>query len=266
MKSRKHRRKETFSVLMVSNTGQNSRHFRVSKSFLWLFTVFILLTCASTGWLIYNYLSGSELIRNYLIARESVRQSEQQSAEAMEYLAQIESQEVLIRQLEEERDALTRENTALTSENKALLAAAKTVMGTENGEEKEADDSENDPAYPSRYPYSEMSVVSEKYSDNHPYVSIDVQAEGDVVAAGDGTIVKIDSDDSYPLIIEIEHGNGYRTRYMFSQEANLQQQEGTQIQSGTVLASIDQNDTQLDYQVIYEDNPIDPMIVIEAKG
>lgn len=266
MKSHKHRRKESFSVLMVSNTGRNSRHFRVSKSFLWLFTVFILLTCASTGWLIYNYLSGSEIIRNYVIARESARESAKQSAELTEYLEQIESQEVLIQQLQEENDVLARENTTLTSENKALLAAAKTVMGTENGEEKEADDSEKDPAYPSRYPYSEMSAISEKYSDNHPYVSIDIQADGDVVAAGNGTIAKIDSDDSYSLIIEIEHGNGYRTRYMFSQEANLLQQEGTQVQAGTALASVDQNNIQLDYQVIYEDNPIDPMIVIEAKG
>ena len=266
MKSRKHRRKETFSVLMVSDTGQNSRHFRVSKAFLWFFAVFILLTCASTGWLIYNYLSGSEIVRNYMIARESARQSAEQSAELTEYLEQIESQEVLIKQLEEENDALTRENEALTSENKALLAAARTVMGTENGEVEGADDSENDPAYPSRYPYSEMSVVSEKFSDDHPYVSIDIQSDGEVVAAGNGTIAKIDSDDSYPIIIEIEHGNGYRTRYMFSQEANLLQQEGTQVQAGMALASIDQNDIQLDYQVIYEENPIDPMIVIEAKG
>lgn len=266
MKSRKHRRKETFSILMVSDTGQNNRHFRVSKSFLWLFTIFILLTCAATGWLIYNYLSGSEIVRNYMIARENAKESVKQSAELTEYLEQIESQELLIKQLEEENDALVRENTALTSENKALLAAARTVMGTDSGEAQEADDSENDPAYPSRYPYSEMSVVSEKYSDSHPYVSIDIQAEGDVVAAGNGTIVGIGSDDSYPLIIEIEHGNGYRTRYMFSQEADLQQQEGTEVQAGTVLVSIDQNDIQLDYQVIYEENPIDPMIVIEAKG
>lgn len=266
MKSRKHRRKESFSVLLVSNTGRNSRHFRVSKSFLWLFTVFILLTCASTGWLIYNYLSGSEIVRNYLIARESARRSEEQSAEMKEYLAQIESQEVLIQQLEEEKDALAHENTALTSENKALLAAARTVMGTENNEVEKADDSEKDPAFPSHYPYSEMSIVSEKYSDSHPYVSIDIQENGDVVAAGNGTIVGIGSDDSYSLIIEIEHGNGYRTRYMFSQEAELLQEEGTQVQAGMALASVGQNNIQLDYQVIYEENPIDPMIVIEAKG
>ena len=266
MKSRKHRRKESFSILLVSNTGQNSRHFRVTKSFLWLFAIFILLTCASTGWLIYNYLSGSEIVRNYVIAKESARQDAQQSAELAEYLGQIESQEVLIQQLQEENDTLARENTTLTSENKALLAAARTVMGTEDGEAENVDDSEEDPAYPSRYPYSEMSVVAEKYSDDHPYVSIDVQADGEIVAAGDGTILSIGSDDNYPLIIEIEHGNGYRTRYMFSQDANLLQEEGTQVQAGAALASVEIQNAQLDYQVIYEENPIDPMIVIEAKG
>lgn len=266
MKSRKHRHKESFSVLLISNTGQNSKHFHVSKSFLWLFAVFILLTCASTGWLIYSYLSGSEIIRNYVIAKESERQSKEQSAEVAEYLEQIESQEVLIRQLQEKNDTLTRENTTLTSENKALLAAARTVIGTEENKTAEEDHSKEDPAFPSRYPYSELSVVSEKYSDSHPYVSIDTQAEGNVVAAGNGTIAMIGFDDSYPLIIEIEHGNGYRTRYMFSQDADPLQEEGTQVQAGTALVSVDLYNTQLDYQVIYEEKPIDPMIVIEAKG
>lgn len=259
MKQRKHRHKESFSVLLISNTGQNTRHFHVSGSFMRLFTVFVLLVCGAFGWLIYEYMSSDEITGNYVNASESTGDEE--------LLEQLAEQERLIQQLEEERDDLSRRNDDLVSENKALLAAAKTSMGSNEARTVgEGVVSEDDPAYPSRYPYSVTGEVSEKYSTSHPYVTIDTLDEGDVVAAGNGTISMVGSDDTYALIIEIEHGNGYRTRYMLPQIAESLQEEGAQVQAGTALVLIDTNNIQLDYQVIYQDEPIDPLIVFEAKG
>ena len=261
MKPRKHRHKESFSVLLISNTGQNTRHFHVSGYCMRLFTVFVFLVCGAFGWLIYEYVSSNEITSNYVNASESESTGEE------EFLEQFAKQEKRIQQLEEERDALNRQNEDLVSENKALLAAAKTNMASNEGRTAgEGSAPEDDPAYPSRYPYSATGEVSEKYSTSHPYVSIDTLDEGDVVAAGSGTIAMIGSDDTYALIIEIEHGNGYRTRYMLPQIAEPLQEEGAQVQSGTALVLIDTNNIQLDYQVIYNDEPIDPLIVFEAKG
>ena len=58
MKQRKHRHKESFSVLLISNTGQNSRQFHVTPSVLRLFVIFMLLLCAGFGFLVYQYVSG----------------------------------------------------------------------------------------------------------------------------------------------------------------------------------------------------------------
>lgn len=263
MKPRKHRHKESFSVLLISNTGQNARHYHVSGTFLRLFTVFVLCVFAAFGWLLYGYWSADEITSRYVNANESTGESMGDAG----LLEQVVAQEKLIQQLEEENDALSRQNNELTSENKALLAAAKLTMSTETADTAgDENNPEEDPAFPSRYPYSETGEVSEKYSANHPYVSIDTQEEGDVVAAGNGTIAMIGSDDTYPLIIEIEHGNGYRTRYMLLQNAEPLQEEGTQVQAGTALVPIDTQNIQLDYQVIYEEEPIDPLIVFEAKG
>lgn len=259
MKSRRHKHKESFSVLLISNTGQNTRHFHVSSSFLRLFTVFVFFVCAAFGWLMYAYLSDDEITTSYVNASEDTSHTE--------LLDQIAAQEQQIQRLEEEKDALDRRNSELTTENKALLAAAKTTMDAAGTNEADNESSpEKDPAYPSRYPYSETGEVSEKYSDNHPYVSIDTQAEGDIVAAGNGTITTIGSDDTYSLIIEIEHGNGYRTRYMFLQNAEPLYEEGAQVQAGAPIVPVNINNTQLDYQVIYREKPIDPLIVFEAKG
>lgn len=262
MKSRKHRHKESFSVLVISNTGQNSRHYHVTGSFLRLFTVFVLCVCVSFGWLMYEYLSANEITSGYVNASEGTEGTDQ--SEETDQTAELAE---LIRQLEEERDALSRENIALTSENKALLAAAKINMDTEDAAgTKQGGKLEDDPAYPSRYPYSQTGEVSEKYSESHPYVSIDTQEEGDIIATGDGTIAMIGSDETYSLIIEIEHGNGYRTRYMLLQDAEPLQEEGSRVQAGTALVSADVHNVQLDYQVIYDEKPIDPLIVFEAKG
>ena len=263
MKQRRHRRKESFSILLVSNTGRNNRHFHVSGFFLWLIIALVFAACVLSGWLVYRYVSGHKLIIDHIIASRSAEQDMDQT----EFLEQIEVKEEQIRRLEEEKDTLIRQNDALTSENKALFEAAKTNTGTgKMDREEQTDNLAEDPAFPSLYPYSEMSAVLEKYSDDHPYVSIDLQAEGNVVAAGNGMVSVIGADDGYPLIIEIEHGNGYKTRYMFMQEAQPLQEEGTQVEAGATLFSVDLHNAQLDYQVIYEEQPIDPLVVFEAKG
>ena len=259
MKQRKHKRKESFSVLLISNTGQNTRHFRVTKSFARLFGVFVLCECAAFGWFTYQYLFSNEIVIIHVNASEGSGETE--------LLDQIVEQEKLVKQLEEENEALSRRNDELVSENKALLAVARTTMDTSavdalNNKEGAEDDS----SFPSMYPYSETGEVSVKYSESHPYVTIDTQTAGDIVAAGDGTIAAIGSDDTYPLIIEIEHGNGYKTRYMLPQSAEPLLEAGEQVQAGTALVSVDTQNIQLDYQVIYDEQPIDPMDVFEAKG
>lgn len=259
MKQRKHRRKESFSVLLVSNTGQSARHFRITKSSARLFGVFVLCVCAAFGWFTYQYLFADEIVSSHVNASEGSSETE--------LLNRIVEQEELVQRLEEENEALSRRNDELVSENKALLAVAKTTMDTSAVDAANTGETaEDDPAFPSMYPYSETGEVSVKYSQDHPYVSIDTQVAGDVVAAGDGTIAAIGSDNTYPLIIEIEHGNGYKTRYMLPQSAEPLLEMGEQVQAGTALVSVDIQNEQLDYQVIYDDEPIDPMDVFEAKG
>lgn len=261
MKPRKHRHKESFSVLLISNTGQNSRQFHVSHLFFRLLTIFTLLVCAVFGWLMYQYLSGS-IDANISVSRNM---NENAEADQTELLEQLAAQEELVRKLEEEKETLNKQNSTLTSENKALLEAAKASMGTgRSAEETSAEGS--DSSVPSRYPYSEQGILTVKYSEEHPYVSIDTQEEGSIIAAGDGTITRLGSDGTYPLIIEVEHGNGYQTRYMFLQDAEALLAEGDQVQIGTVLVMLGVHNVQLDYQVIFEGNPIDPLIVFEAKG
>lgn len=244
MKDQRHKRKESFSILLISNTGQSIRHFHSSSFFLRMLVLIPVLVCVVLAGFVY------QISMNY--------------GNEAELRGQIVSQSQRVQQLEEEKEALSNEKMELTAENEALRQQLQ-----EGAEIYEADaeaEPGQDSSFPSRYPCSETGMLADFYSEEHPWLSISMQAGGSIVAAGDGTVALVDSDDTYPLIIEIEHGNGYRTRYMCLQEVTSKPEEGTQIKIGDTLVTIETETAQLDYQVILNDQPIDPLVVLDAKG
>ena len=104
------------------------------------------------------------------------------------------------------------------------------------------------------------------YSEEEPYLSISMHEEGNIVATGNGTVITVSSDDTYPVIVEVEHEKGYKTRYLCRQEAEVKATEGAQVEAGDTLFTITTDETQLDYQILFEEEAIDPLTVIEAKG
>lgn len=246
MKQQKHKRKETFSLLLVSNTGKDTRHFFLSVRSLRLVIVLMLLICVTFAWTIYrsgaHYRSESEL-------RRKLTTSEQQ-----------------VRQLESEKERLSAQNAALSEENELYRQAD--AMRAEMAETQESTEEEKprDTTIPDQYPCTAGGLLKESYSEEHPYISISAQQEDRITAAGDGTVTSVGADDTYPVIIEVDHGNGYRSRYMCRQEESVQVEAGQQVQSRDTLIIINGDDIEVDYQVIYNEQMIDPLLVLEAKG
>lgn len=244
MKQRKHKHKESFSILLISNTGQSNRQFHLPSHFFRLFLIFLLIICVAIGWLAYQYST-----------------SFQYEASLHEQITLLEQMKT---QLEEEKEIQSAENLALAAELDALKQTIQ--MYTESKPAADPEEPEEDPSIPSRYPYSETGILDAPYSEEHPYLSINTQPGSSLIVAGNGTVVAVSSDDTYPVIIELDHGNGYSTRYMCMQDIDLRVEESSQVQIGDILAAISTENTQLDYQVLWEGEPIDPLIVLEAKG
>ena len=245
MRKERHKRRETFSVLMISNTGRSNKRYRISKFALRLIVVLLFLICVAAGGLSFWALR--------IIGGQSGRQ------------------EQLV--LQEQLDAQMKENERLSSElaslNESLGVSEVTEeMPAEPEEEvqQEPDIQQEDDDHPNRFPSSGVASVIASYSQENPYMSFGMQVEDSVIATQDGTVVEIRSDDNYPHIIEMEHEGGYRTRYMCNQEADLKVQEGEQVEAGAALLTITVENTQLDYQVFLNDEPIDPINIIDAKG
>lgn len=251
MKHQSHKHRESFSILLISNIGQGSRQFHISLFTVRLLLFILLLLLAALGWLSYQFSIGHR-------EQEVLR-------------SQLDSQTELVAQLETEKEILNSEKLALTAENETLRQTMEDSANEETGTEPEPEtesgpEPETDPAIPSRYPCSGSGIMTDAYSEEHPYVSINTQTEGQILAAGNGTVTMIGSDDTYPVIIEIDHGNGYRTRYMCRQEAGLQSEEGAQVHAGDTLITVSVDNTLLDYQIFLNGELIDPLTIIEAKG
>lgn len=254
MKRQRHKHKESFSILLISNTGRSGRQFHFSLLAFRLFLGALLLFCIAFGWLAFEF---------SVISRQQGELS-----------AQLAGAREQIQKLEDDYAVLDNEKQVLASENQALQEAirnsAQAAQEKEAQEaatrEKEEGASSQDPSFPSRYPSTDTGMLISPYSDEQPYLSLNTHAGGNIIAAGDGVISSITSDGTYPVIIEMEHGNGYRTRYMCRQEAQPGFQEGAQVKGGDTLLAVTIDNTQLDYQVFLDGTPIDPLIVLDAKG
>ena len=245
----RHKHKETFSVLLIPNTGGKSRQFHVSRfSFrlgVGVLAVLLLAVAGAAAW------TGFQFTRQENVRRQMTQQKET-----------IETLEAQMQALEQEKGTLLAE--LETMQNETAPDAENT--GEEGTEAETESAPEKDTSIPRRYPYTGISTVLSNYSAEQQYLSLNTSSDGNVVATGDGMVVTVDSDDTYAHIIEVEHNNGYKTRYMCREEAQTQMQVGAQVQAGDILLTVLTDDTQLDYQVLFEEEAIDPLTVFEDKG
>ena len=241
MKDQRHKRKESFSVLFISNLDGRTRQFQVSAWTLRLMLPLLLLIGAAAG-----FAAGHTLAK---------------PSDSAKFQAQLASVEQHVQQLENEKEAVTQEKLSLANENEVLRQQIENIIQ----EETPAPEEEETPV-PDRYPSEGAGVLKSTYSEESPFIAISTYREGTIVAAGDGTVVAVGSDDTYPHIIEVEHAGGYKTRYLCHEDAEVNVEEGASVQQGDTLLTITKDDTQLDYQVILNDETVDPLSVIDAKG
>ncbi len=246
MKNQRHKRKEIYSVLMVSNTNGNSKQFQVSAFTLRFCAALVVVLCLAICWLIYQ---------------ASVADGAQQVLRG-----EVASLKEQLQTIEAEKDTLTKDKSTLAAENETLrqqIEAAAAVP--EEAPQEEAEEEEETPL-PTLYPSDGAGILKTSYSENQPYIAISAYTDGHIVAAGNGTVTAIGSDDTYAHIIEVEHEGGYKTRYLLHEDCEVNTEEGAQVQSGDILMTITSDDCQLDYQVLLNDEPIDPLSIIDAKG
>lgn len=129
--------------------------------------------------------------------------------------------------------------------------------------EEKAAEKEARARMPIGFPMTSSASV-EQVDSEEPMVKLTGAEQGSIVAAGNGVVDSITSDSDYQHCVKIDHGNGYISIYRNDGEVMVR--EGVEIVRGSILYVIGEDNTQLGYQILYEDKYVDPMEMLNIDG
>lgn len=174
-------------------------------------------------------------------------------------------EEETVRQ-QEEIVKLTEENADLVSLREELTDKVTILSDTINQkvEEEEAMEEARARAHmPVGFPMSSSASLAEADGEN-PMVKLSGAEGASIIASADGTVVSITTDSGYLHCIRIDHGNGYNSIYRNDGDAMVK--EGDEVVRGAILYVIGEENTELGYQITYDEKYIDPMDLINIDG
>lgn len=172
---------------------------------------------------------------------------------------EIVSQIVTINNLTDENEALSVENSTLSS--KVAVLSETVTKKTEVEDAISQETVEN--AMPKGFPLSGSATMKEA-EEGDPMLIFTAANNVNVITSGTGTVVSVDADEVYGTRIVIDHGNGYQSVYRNSGAALVK--NGETLGKGYILFSVKDDNQELGYQIIQNDEYIDPMILIDING
>lgn len=175
--------------------------------------------------------------------------------------ALIINQIVAINDLTEQNETLTIENDSLSSKVAVLSDTVSKKAATEEAITKEETENATPKGFPLSGGTSEMR--SDKDGDN-PIVLFTVTSGINIVSSGTGTVLAVEDDADYGKRIIIDHGNGYKSIYRNS--GSVLVKVGDTLGKEYILFSVGKNNTDFGYQIMYDNEYVDPMEVLEING
>lgn len=239
MKER-HKRREIYSFILVSNMDNRSRQLSISAVKLKVLLTILLFLVLTIGVFLYLFFSRSS--KEYILENK------------------LQAQERQLIKLEEEITRLTEYADTLSKEKEELQELKEITLPQENIEEVSSGEN-----IPKLYPLDGEGNTISTFTVEQPYLIIDILKGNNVIATGDGVVTLIDYDDNYTHSIEIDHGEGYISRYLCKQKVEIKVEEGSQVKARDSVFAVVANNTQLYYQVMLNNEPLNPFQVMKGE-
>lgn len=169
-------------------------------------------------------------------------------------------------QQQKDIEELTAEKEDLISLREELTNKVTILSDTINQkvEEEEALEQARAQAHmPVGFPLSSSASLEETDGDN-PMVKLTGSEGSSVIASADGRVTSITTDSGYLHCVRIDHENGYNSIYR--NDGDVMVKEGDEVVRGAILYVIGEDNTELGYQIMYEEKYIDPMGLINIDG
>ena len=255
-KPRKHRHKRHYTFMVISGDSDGStrrlhlNHFK---------TQLLAYTCFAIALAIVCYIIYSVMTINTLKEIQAEQKAE-------------------IEQLKENNSTLEASNAKYETEVEQLSAAInkRIVDEQQSAEEAEA------LALPTGFPLTgtasmvsalddaSSTTITELTDDNkdeatgNPIVVFTASEGSSVIASGTGTITTVTTDTKFGNQVVIDHGNGYISIYRNAGDPLVS--EGSSLDRGDIIFVVGESNTSLGYQILLDNEYIDPEDLIEING
>lgn len=117
---------------------------------------------------------------------------------------------------------------------------------------------------PTGFPLNGAASSCDVEGADAPIAKIAASSGVMAVATARGTVIAVNDDVEYGHSIWVDHGNGYITIYR--NQADPVVKQGDTVFRGTTLYLIGDKNRELGYQIMYENEYINPMDTIDIKG
>lgn len=172
---------------------------------------------------------------------------------------QIIEQIVTINNLTDENEALSVENSTLSSKVTVLSETVSKKAATEDAISQETVEN----ALPKGFPLSGSATMKEA-EEGDPMLIFTAAQGVNVITTGTGAVISVDADMEYGTKVVIDHGNGYYSVYRNKGSALVK--NGESLGKGYILFTVGEDNQELGYQIMKDEEYIDPMLLIDING
>lgn len=238
------RRKSNYSLMLFVDSKEGQiRQMGIGKTLIEAVTVVVLAAIVVLSLMCFRY-------------KNRINDLETERAANMET---IENQAADILKLQEENADLIALREELT--DKVIILSDTVNMKVE---EEEAQEQVRAQLHmPVGFPMSSSASLEESPGEE-PMVKLTGTAGNSIIASADGMVVSVTTDSIYLHCIKIDHGNGYSSIYR--NDGDVMIKEGDEVVRGAILYVIGEDNTELGYQIMYDERYIDPMDLINIDG
>ena len=172
---------------------------------------------------------------------------------------EIVDQIVTINNLTDENEALTVENATLTSKITVLSETVSKKAATEDAISQETVEN----ALPKGFPLSGSATMKEA-EEGDPMLIFSASQGINVITTGTGVVVSVGADETYGTKVIVDHGNGYQSVYRNNRAALVK--DGEELGKGYIIFTVGEENQELGYQIMKDEEYIDPMQLIDING
>lgn len=226
-----------YSILVIPEGSKKVKSFKITV-LPFVIALILLITAAVVGIFGLKYFYDQIMdLRNQVIALNA-------------NIVNITNANVLLEADKEELETQLREANAKISTATYLQEQTKTAMEMDY--------------IPSGLPLDGHVSTPSAYTDEHKYITFTTGAGAKIIATGSGKVKSIIDDNNLGHVLQIDHGNGYVSVYYSPSDPLVK--EGDSVIRGTPLFLVQGDTETLTYQILYNNNYIDPNTIMNIAG